>query len=117
MWANTLYINQLARGLATSGMKHHHNAVAIHAIPLARLEPYTRVFLPLAGNPGHECLPIYPDMPQSITGMRRAVVQPIPQSAFWHTQLIRQFTDRVEHGEQTGDFHDDCVGKLDTGIG
>jgi len=76
-------------------MKHHHNAVAIHAIPLARLESDTRIFLPLAGNPARECLPIYPDMPQSITGMRRAVVQPITQSAFWHTEFFRQFTDRI----------------------
>jgi len=62
MWAYTLDINQLTSGWAAGGMKHHHDAVAIHAIPLARLEPGMRIILALAGNPGHECLPIYPDV-------------------------------------------------------
>jgi hypothetical protein len=62
MWANTMDINQLARGWPTSRMEHHHDAVAIHAIPFTRLETGMRFFLPLSGNPGNECLPIHPDV-------------------------------------------------------
>jgi hypothetical protein len=48
--------------------------------------------------------------------MRGAVEQPIPQGAFWHAQLIRQFANRVQHGEQTWGFHNDVVGELDVWI-
>jgi hypothetical protein len=56
-------------------------------------------------------------MTQSVAGMWRAVDQPITQGSLWHAQLIRQFANCVQHGEQSWGFHDDCVGELDAGIG
>lgn len=91
--------------------------MAGHAIPLAGFQLGGRYFLPMIGNPGNERLTIDLDVPQLVACMGRAMEQPVSQGSLGHTQLIRQFAHRVQHGEQARTFTMTAWGSLMRGLG